>query len=138
MSQYHDVDTPSRDESSADSSFTDNEQRHQRAVAHILDEEIKHSSRQHKVNPADRDVENPSDIIVDIEHIPKKYIWRSCCLILDSRAVLFFSQLSISVIIMIFCIRQMVVLEDTDAQKNYGILLSFIIGIWFPAPKIGT
>lgn len=92
----------------------------------------------YQVNPDNGDIENPGDIIVDVEHIPRRYIWRSCCLILDSRAVLFFSQLAISVVIMLFCIRQMVVLEDTDAQKNYGILLSFIIGLWFPAPKIGA
>lgn len=84
------------------------------------------------------DIENQNDLTVDIEHIPRKYIWRSCCLILDSRAVLFFSQLAISIIVVIFCIRQMIVLEDPDAQKNYGILLSFMVGLWFPAPKIGT
>lgn len=84
------------------------------------------------------DIESQSDVVIDVEHIPRRYIWRSCCLLLDSRAVLFFSQLAISIVIMLFCIRQMVVLEDTDAQKNYGILLSFMIGLWFPAPKIGA
>lgn len=89
-------------------------------------------------NSRNEDIESQGDIVIDVEHIPRRYIWRSCCLILDSRAVLFFSQLAISIVIMLFCIRQMVVLEDTDAQKNYGILLSFMIGLWFPAPKIGA
>ena len=128
MSEYQDVDAhpPVQNEQQIPLTNANAEARYQQITTHIVNEENKHSSL------------NKDDIIVDIEHIPRRYIWRSCCLILDSRAVLFFSQLAISIVIMLFCIRQMVVLEDTDAQKNYGILLSFMIGLWFPAPKIGT
>lgn len=75
--------------------------------------------------------------LIGRELIPSKYVWRSCCLILDSRAVLFFSQLVISIAIIIFCIRQLMQFNDGDSQRNYGMLLTFMIGLWFPAPRIG-
>jgi hypothetical protein len=94
----------------------------------IQDEETK--------SDADVHLETP-DLFMDIEHIPRRYIWRSCCLMLDSRAVLFFSQLAISATIVMFCIHQMSILSDTESQRNYGMLLTFIVGLWFPAPRIG-
>jgi len=62
--------------------------------------------------------------------------WRSCCLTVDKRAVVFFSQLSISVIAMLFCCFQLIKLEDCEAQSLYSGILTLVLGIWFPAPRM--
>ncbi len=95
-----------------------------------------HVQQDDSASLAGADLEN-QDLFLDIGHIPRRYIWRSCCLMLDSRAVLFFSQLSISVISILCCVIMILRSEDTDEKKNYGILLSFVIGLWFPSPRIG-
>jgi hypothetical protein len=70
--------------------------------------------------------------------IPQKYLWRSCCMEFDSRAVVFFSQLIISTGVMMFCIYQLATHEDCETQKSYSSLLTFLIGIHLPAPKISS
>tara|TARA_R110000796_G_scaffold4086_2_gene15572 strand:+ start:3790 stop:4128 length:339 start_codon:yes stop_codon:yes gene_type:complete len=62
--------------------------------------------------------------------------WKSCCLRTDRRAVIFFSQLSISITVMGFCCVQLVRLENCEAQSLYSGLLSLVIGIHLPQPKI--
>jgi hypothetical protein len=65
-------------------------------------------------------------------------IWRSCsgCLI-DSRATVFFSQLFISVIIICFCIYQLVHSQSCERDSLYSGILTMVIGIYIPAPRIG-
>lgn len=67
---------------------------------------------------------------------PQKHIWRSCCIEVDSRAVLFFSQLVITSSVMAFCIYILATRGDCETQKWYGGTLMFLIGIHLPAPKI--
>tara|TARA_R110000772_G_scaffold157881_4_gene269155 strand:- start:153 stop:506 length:354 start_codon:yes stop_codon:yes gene_type:complete len=62
--------------------------------------------------------------------------WKSFCLRTDKRAVIFFSQLSISIAVMSFCCVQLVRLENCEAQSLYSGLLSLVIGIHLPQPKI--
>ena len=62
----------------------------------------------------------------------RNYVWRSCCLDMDSRALLFFSQLVISLIVLVFCIYEIAVLDDAQWAKMTG---TFILGVWLPSPQ---
>jgi len=63
--------------------------------------------------------------------------WTSCCITMDKRAVLFFSQLSISVSIMGLCIYQLIThYDDCDNNQLYSGILTMLIGIHLPAPKL--
>ena len=53
----------------------------------------------------------------------RTYLWRSSCLEMDSRALLFFSQLVISLLVLIFCIYEIAVLDDAQWAKMTGTLL---------------
>ena len=67
----------------------------------------------------------------------ERFIWKSCCLEVDRRAVIFFSQLSISLTIIIFCLIQLWTHHD-DCDKNqlYSNMLMMIVGVWIPQPKM--
>ena len=62
----------------------------------------------------------------------RAHIWRSCCIEMDSRALLFFSQLIISLLMLLFCIYEIAVLESEWAK----LTASFIMGVWLPAPRV--
>jgi hypothetical protein len=63
--------------------------------------------------------------------------WRSCCLLVDRRALLFFSQLGISISIMGLCIFQLINHhDDCDSNQLYSGLLTMLIGIHLPQPKM--
>jgi hypothetical protein len=70
--------------------------------------------------------------VIDVENE-----WKSCCLVVDRRAVLFFSQLSISLIVLTLCVYNLVVHHDScDSNQLYTGLLTMIIGVWIDAPKM--
>ena len=62
----------------------------------------------------------------------RTYLWRSCCLEMDSRALLFFSQLVISLIVLAFCIYEIVTSGDSQWAQ---MTATFIIGVWLPSPR---
>jgi len=62
--------------------------------------------------------------------------WDSCCLRLDKRATIFFSQLSISVMVMSFSTLQLVRLGDCESQQAYIGLLTLCLGVWLPQPSM--
>lgn len=66
----------------------------------------------------------------------KNETWKSCCMTMDKRAVQYFSQISIITGIMIFTITQLVRLKECSSQVPYMSLLTFLIGILIPNPKI--
>ena len=77
------------------------------------------------------------DRIEELERrISVENTWNSCCLKTDRRAVMFFSQLSVSVAVMTFCCVQLIRLENCEAQSLYSGLLSLVVGIYLPQPKI--
>jgi hypothetical protein len=57
---------------------------------------------------------------------------------LDPRAVVFFSQLFISVGIMTFCVYQLVLYRDCETREGYMALLTFLVGVYLPTPKISS
>jgi hypothetical protein len=68
----------------------------------------------------------------------KKYedTWQSCCFQLDRRAVRFFSQFTIAILIIAFCIVQLVRNESCESQALYSGLLMTVIGIMLPSPSL--
>ena len=60
--------------------------------------------------------------------------WESCCFVIDRRVFMFISQLIIGFIIIAFCIYKLI--SDNDNPALYYGLLTFIIGVFLPAPKV--
>ena len=60
--------------------------------------------------------------------------WKSGCLQMDKGAVMFFSTLGISLIIIAFCIYQLTTSESCERQTTYMGLLTLILGIWVKSP----
>ena len=78
---------------------------------------------------------------MDIESIEVKQEqqgerWTSCCLEVDKNAVQFFSQLGISVGVISFCLYQLVHLTECEQQTAYSSLLTLVLGVWLPSPRM--
>ena len=69
------------------------------------------------------------------ESFNKRTTWKSCCLTIDRRAVQFFSQLSISLIIIVFCLFQLHTKPKCDTGE-YLSLLTMVLGMWIDAPRL--
>ena len=66
-------------------------------------------------------------------------LWQSCCgCMIDRRATVFFSQLSIVMVLVAFCC-YMLVQRDIECheQNTYISLLTMVVGLFLPAPRIG-
>ena len=75
-------------------------------------------------------------IHMDDEH--RKDTWTSCCLTLDRRAVHYFTQLSLIVVVMGFSIAQLIKIPEPEGQQVYLGLLTTLIGVLLPSPKFGV
>ena len=73
---------------------------------------------------------------MDNEEQKEKVTWRSCCLKTDPDAVIFFSQLTIALITIGFCIYQLSVSESCERDSMYSGILSLVIGCYLPTPSI--
>ena len=74
-----------------------------------------------KINtPRETSRENISEISDTEKDFRRKIYWKSCCFELDRRAVKFFSQLTISLIVVIFSLYQL------HNDKNTDIYLSLL------------
>ena len=62
--------------------------------------------------------------------------WTSCCVRLDKRAVVYFTQLVLGVTIIGFCIGMLVSYQDCNTFARWSPLLSFTIGVFLPGPKM--
>ena len=62
--------------------------------------------------------------------------WRSCCLTVDKRAMLYFGQMGVGVLIIGFCIAMLATDMSCDSFSRYSPLLTLVVGIMLPAPKI--
>ena len=61
--------------------------------------------------------------------------WKSLCMVMDRRAVQYFTQISIIGGVMIFCIFKLTTDTSCVAQQAYTGLLTLLIGILAPSPK---
>ena len=62
--------------------------------------------------------------------------WNSCCFKLHPQATVFFSQFSMALIVIIFCCYQLVRLDNCEAQSLYSGIITLILGIYCPSPKM--
>ena len=65
-----------------------------------------------------------------------KTTWRSCCLVLDKRATIFFAQLTFSLIIVGFCVGMLITNQDCPTFSRWSPLLVLILGVWLPQPSL--
>ena len=62
--------------------------------------------------------------------------WRSCCLTVDKRALLYFGQMGVGILIIAFCISMLIMDDSCDSFARYSPLLTLVVGIMLPAPKL--
>jgi hypothetical protein len=74
----------------------------------------------------------------DEQQWARENFWKSCCgSTIDKRAASFFTQLGISSVVIIFCLYKLVVhTGDCSESQTYMSLLTLILGIYIPNPKI--
>ena len=94
------------------------------------------------------DLEEPVDMVSrpsietkkrELELAEKKYetTWRSCCgNTIDARATIYFSQFSIAIMIISFCIYQLVQSDSCERDSLYSSILTLILGIFLPSIKM--
>ena len=76
-------------------------------------------------------------IKVEQELIDVENNWKSCCITVDRRALQFFTQLFISLIIIILCIYNLVKYPDNcNSNQVYMGLLTMTIGVYIPTPTL--
>ena len=63
-------------------------------------------------------------------------VWESCCLKVNVHAVLYFTQLAVMLIGISFSIYQITKLSRCEDQTPYFGLLTSLIGIFLPSPKL--
>ena len=68
---------------------------------------------------------------IDVENA-----WVSCCFRTDRRAVIYFTSFSLSASVLILCIYQLLTKDDCNSNQLFLGLLTFILGVYFPNPKI--
>ena len=56
-------------------------------------------------------------------------VWTSCCLTIDKRATIYFTQYTIIVLVMLFCGYQLLTLKSCENQQAYLGLLTMLIGL---------
>ena len=62
--------------------------------------------------------------------------WRSCCLTVDKRALLYFGQMGVGILIIAFCISMLIMDDSCNSFARYSPLLTLVVGIMLPAPKL--
>tara|TARA_R110000868_G_scaffold355510_2_gene617030 strand:- start:609 stop:950 length:342 start_codon:yes stop_codon:yes gene_type:complete len=70
-----------------------------------------------------------------VEDEKYKDTWESCCLVMDRRAVQYFTQIVIIGSTMAFSIAQLYRIDTCEGQQAYLGLLTLLIGILIPNPK---
>jgi hypothetical protein len=77
------------------------------------------------------------DRIQELERrIEVENTWNSCCLRTDRRAVIYFSQFGLSTSVVILCIYQLLTKNDCNSNQLFLGLLTLILGVYLPTPKI--
>ncbi len=73
-----------------------------------------------------------------IELEDKKYEneWSSCCFKIDRRATRYFTQLGIAIMIISFCIVQLIRNDTCESQQLYSGILMTVIGVMLPSPSL--
>ena len=95
------------------------------------DSEIERLKITHQIDVEDKKIADEHEER-EFEH---KVYWTSCCVRMDKRAVIFFSQFIFSIIIVAFCVIMLGLEQDCATFSRYSPLLTLVIGIWLPQPQ---
>lgn len=68
------------------------------------------------------------------EDMENENTWKSMCLVMDKRAVQYFTQVMAIFSVMVLCIYKLATDPSCEAQQVYTGLLTLVIGILAPAP----
>ena len=82
------------------------------------------------INPLEIDIEERKEMIEQKKAEIEEKKWESCCFTIHSESSMFFSKLSISILIIILCSYQLIMLVDCSYQSLYSSLLSSVITFW--------
>lgn len=94
-----------------------------------------------KIEPVKRSSADIELKVLEQEHRFKiedeKYTdrWESCCMVLDRRAVQYFTQITLIAGTMAFSVIQLYRNETCETQQTYIGLLTMLVGILLPTPK---
>jgi hypothetical protein len=74
----------------------------------------------------------------DMHHVDEVYdnTWTSCCIEMDKRATVYFTQLGIILAVMIFAVYQLLTITDCDKSTGYMGLLTLLLGYVLPSPTM--
>jgi hypothetical protein len=91
---------------------------------------------------SDNDNKNSKNsAVITIDELERKIelenVYKSCCLLVDKRALLFFSQLGISVSVLSVCLYQLLTHHNScESNQMYSNILMMILGVWIPQPRM--
>ena len=90
--------------------------------------------------------DSPSNTLIDIGETQitkteqnnnlERYTWKSGCFQADKRVVIFFSQFTICLMVISFSLYQLNKNNGCEHQQIYIGLLTMMVGIFLPAPRI--
>ena len=66
---------------------------------------------------------------------PAPHLWRSCCTLIDPRVLQFLVQTAIALLVIAFCMYQLVHKAACSDQQLYMSTMMFVIGVFLPNPK---
>ena len=72
-----------------------------------------------KVGPIDPVVDRVVRHRIELEDKEFDTTWKSCCLTLDKRAAIFFTQIIIIVLVMLFSVYQLLSLSSCESQQAF-------------------
>ncbi len=80
------------------------------------------------------DEKDKKEITLEVKDLEDR-TWKSGCITIDRKAVVFFATLGISLIIIAFCIYQLTTSSNCETQTTYMGLLTLVLGIWMKSPS---
>ena len=67
---------------------------------------------------------------------PDKFLYRSCCLVIDKRFAEFVVKLMVVFIVIGFSLNKLNTIDECDKQQPYLALLTLLIGLVFPTHRL--
>lgn len=86
-----------------------------------------------------RHLHNLKDAVeIEKDLIDTENTYKSCCITSDKRALAFFSQFTISIMIMLFSFYKLINSDRCEDTQVYIGLITMIIGVYLPNPKMNN
>ncbi len=66
----------------------------------------------------------------------ERYVWTSCCFRVNKHVLIFFSQFAIGCMVICFSLYQLNKKDTCEHQQLYIGLLTMIVGVFLPQPRL--